>query len=222
MKNLTKKEKGKISNSAKSSPGNSKKNSPILNRDRRDCVNILNKYQEKVLSSLMVDGKPDVSARKLKLEEWGMDSSRMISSGAGVGRCGIAKDEASTPSEILKVKEKMEKGLLLIKERKGVCPICNCKIEPADKVEFSHWLSKSETDFRQHSENVDWTHEKCNRIYGDNKSLEDLENFEKYLKSMLENMTNIKKMAKLSLDASKNFEYDEKNKPYNILEKKEN
>jgi hypothetical protein len=39
---------------------------------------------------------------------------------------------------------------------------------------------------------------------------------------LLENMENIKKMAKLSLDASEKFVFNEKNKPYNILEKKEN
>lgn len=221
---MTTKEKGKISNSAKSSPGNSKKNSPILNRDRRDCVNVFNKSQEKELASLMVDGKPDLDARKSKLEEWGMDSSRMILSGAGVGRCGIAKDEASIPSEIAKVKDKMEKELLLIKQGKGICHMCNCKIETTDKnIEFSHWLSKDEIQFRQNSENVDWVHKECNRMYGDNKSLEDFDKMINRMKSMTENYENMKKRVILSQEASKNFSFDEKNKPYNINEvKKEN
>jgi uncharacterized Zn finger protein (UPF0148 family) len=214
MKKLTSKEKGKISNSSKSSPGNSKKNSPLFNRDRRDCINVFNKDQEKILASLTIDGKPDVLARKKKLEEWGMSSIRMISDGAGVGRCGIAKDEASTPSEILRVKEKMEKGLLLIKEGESICPICNCKIDPNDKVEFSHTLSKSETVFRQHAENVDWVHEKCNRTYGDIKDLNDIDGLEKRLKSMLENMEKIRERAIISEKISGGFDFDEKNRPY--------
>lgn len=217
---LTTSEKGKVNNSAKSSPGNSKKNSPILNRSLRTCVNVFNKLQENALSSLVLDGKPDLDKRNQLLLEWGMEPTRMLIAGAGVGRCGIAKDEASFAEEIERVTVKMTNGLLDHKNGKLICPICARKVEPTDSVEFSHWLSKSETEFRQHAENVDWTHVDCNRIYGDRPTLEDVNKFFETIgegtTGIAGNKQNILSKVMDSIEASKNYSFDSKNRPFKI------
>jgi hypothetical protein len=219
---LTSKEIAKINNCTVNSVGNSSKNAPILNRNRRDCQNVCSKEQVEILKNLKLGGLPDIERRKQKLIEWNMDPSLIIPSGQpGAGRCCIAKNEASLPEEVERFKLKLTEQFFLYKEGNLVCPLCNRKIGVDQKLESSHWLSKSEEHFRQHADNVDWVHADCNRIYGDRPEIEDVESFFKTIgegtSGISGNKENIMSKVMKSIEYSKNFSFDEKNLPYRIV-----
>lgn len=204
----------KIYNVANATPGNSHKNSPIKNRSNRMLENVLSSDQERELTAV-----PFAEREKWLLENGfatvDKNNKRLLQDqGKGIGRCAISKSEASCPEAIEGVSEKLKATI------NDPCPWCGELILDDNDREYGHFLAKSETEFRQHPENIAWQHRMCNAIWGVIRSVDDLKFLFKTLGKILARQDIITEMVLKAETSSKKYGFDKHNRPFLLSRKK--